>query len=130
MCKSQAEPTAVVVNHLEGTSLEFHGPTLLQSILVTGGILLFIILLVICCKHYGMCSIAERASRRHELGRLTEVQHGGSYPIVQPAPQVQMVPLQTSAYRHVTPTAPQLQVGQQQAADFSSVIPPRDQFNK
>ena len=77
-----------------------------------------------------MCSIAERASRRHEIGRLTEVQHGGAYPLVQPTPKVQVVPLQTSAYRQVIPTAPQLQVGQQQAADFSSVIPPRDQFNK
>ena len=92
MCKAMPtaeKQTAIVVNQLESSSVEFHGPTMVQSIMVTLGIRLVLFLLVICCKHYGCCSIAELANRRYELGRWATGQQPPAQPAVvyhQPAP--------------------------------------------
>ena len=85
MCKAESKPaaqTAVVVNQLESSPVEFHGPTMVQSIFVTLAILLVIFLLIVCCKHYGCCSIAELATRRYDLGRWAT---GSNQPVQQPA---------------------------------------------
>ena len=128
MCKSEpiaAKQTAVVVNQLESSSVEFHGPTMFQSILVTLAILVFVFLIIICCKHYGCCSVAELASRRYDIGRWAtgqQNQTSQSPPVIyQSAP-----PIHQLAAPHIPPAQHHQQAPPLQPA-ANLVLPPRDQ---
>ena len=132
MCKAESKPaaqTAVVVNQLESTSIDFHGPTMVQSILVTLAILLVLFLLFVCCRHYGCCSIAELAARRYDIGRWAT---GGNQPVQQPAIQQPAIQQPAVIYHQpVVPMAPApVHQGVQQPPpvqrEQNMAFPPRD----
>ena len=96
MCKSTAAKSDVTINQLESTSVEFHSPTLVQSILATLGIIAFLFMLYICMKHFGWCHTAELATSRYNFNRWIQPQPRPLPPVAYHAPSAppQHLPVQ------------------------------------